>query len=664
MSELAKTQDPLERKDDEKKASYYRGYFLAEKRRQVVDHDPTWGQLIFSGILTALPIVAMYYLFVRMNRVAGEVVKPGAKPGFFASAMRESQKMMDPLSGRNFRVEIKDTKFKHVIGSPEALSEVQQYVDFLRDPTRFTRLGGRLPKGCLLTGEPGTGKTMLARAVAGEANVPFFTCSGADFIEVYSGSGPKRVRELFNEAKAAAPSVIFIDEIDAVGARGNHQNGGGMSGEENRTVNQVLAEMDGLMSSEAVIIFAATNFPDNLDKAMLREGRFDRKVELPMPDREAREDLFKHYLKRIITGDPDGYLGLPSKSEETPRDAPPPTEPTGSDAASVAEAAKVRQEKIEADTKAYELALTQSKEVADSSVKNSLLAARVAALTPGVSPATVNAIVNEAALAAAVANEKRVGLKQLLPAIDDVLVGKKHRSRMTDSASARVALHEAGHTLVGWLLPQQSDVIKVTIVPRGGAGGFTQFVGREKLDMATDRVFFTDICVALGGRIAECTRHDNLTAGAQDDLQRATKNALQQFLAFGMSGNVGLLAFDYNRLDAGRMYQHASDAISTEAEAEAQMLVAAAMKYTTKLVEDNKEKLFAIADALVEKKELLQEDIERLIGPRPPLTTAALAPEAEAALAYFLQRTQDVAIAADRDGGAPAANTTQQMVTQ
>lgn len=612
MTEASETAD--ERK---KTSNYYRGFFVAEQRRPVVEHEPTLGQMVASGVFAALPMVLMYWLYQRSQRAASQMQQQVGKPGFLQDMMQSMQKMTNPAGARNFRVEVRDKTFKDVIGVPEALAEVKQYVDFLKEGEKFTRLGARLPKGCLLTGEPGTGKTLMAKAVAGEANVPFFSCSGADFIEVYAGSGPKRVRELFAEAKKEAPSVIFVDEIDAVGSRGNH---GGSSGEENRTVNQLLAEMDGLQANEFVVVFAATNHPDNIDKALLREGRFDRKIELPMPDKVAREELLLCSLNDVITGDPNGRL----KPKPTPVTKP-------------ADGTTQRSETDEA----LELAVDDPVE-ADPAVSNSVFAKRLAELTPGCSPATLVTIVNEAALAAAVSNAKRVELSHLLPAIDDVIVGKKHRSRMSAAASERVALHEAGHTLAAWMLPNQSDVIKVSITPRGQAAGFTQQVGREALDMQTDVCMFTDICVMLGGRIAESTRFANLSTGASDDFERATKSAVAQFIALGMSPHTGLLAFDHNRLDGGRMYQKHSEMTQAAAEREASLLVEAAFKYTTQLLTEKKDKLDAITSLLVEKKEVLREDLERLLGPRNT-KVSSLDPRVRAALKRFIRGAEDTA---------------------
>ncbi|GET88051.1 ATP-dependent zinc metallopeptidase, putative [Leishmania tarentolae] len=577
--------DPLQRDmptsgeggaSEAKKPSYFRGFFVAERRRKVVNHDPTLGQAIGGAVVMALPVALIILLVMRRRARLAAQTASGTTPkegGFFSEMQRMMRQTMNPMGEKDFKVSVKDTKFSDVVGVPEALAEVQQYVNFLRTPQVFTRLGGRLPKGCILTGEPGTGKTLLAKAVAGEADVPFYSCSGADFIEVYAGSGPKRVRELFAAAKKDAPSVIFIDEIDAVGSRSSGNGAMGLSSEENRTINQLLAELDGLQSNEAVVVFAATNFVDSLDKALLREGRFDRKVEIPMPDRQARQDLFKHYLSRITCED----------------------------------------------------TMHLSKKLAD--------------LTPGVSPATISAIVNEGALSAAIKDKAVVTAVDLLPAIDDVLVGKKHRSRMSHDAARRVALHESGHALVAWLLPEQTDVVKISITPRGPAGGFTQQVGREVLDMATEFSLFTDICVMLGGRLAEMTQHESLTTGAQDDYQRATQTAIREFLAFGMSRQVGFLSYELQRLSEGRMHQKHSEAAHMMAEEEAARLVAAASDHVKVLLRSHDAVLRKLAALLFEKKELLREDIEAIVGPRQG-TSSTVSEQTRAALRRFVDASE------------------------
>lgn len=571
----------------------------------------------------------------------------GQEKGNFRDDLKKVfQNAMTPLSPRNFLVNVKGTKFQDVIGMPEAVGQVQQYVDFLKHPEKFTRLGARLPKGCLLSGPPGTGKTLLAKAVAGEADVPFFTCNGADFVELYAGSGPKRVRELFEAAKSKSPSVIFIDELDAVGSRSGQAVGSSISAEENRTINQLLAELDGLSSSESVVVFAATNFRDNIDKALLREGRFDRKVELSLPDQTGRRDLFLHYLKKI----------------------------------------KLKEEDVSADTSSSFLGSLFSSISSDKDKPmryDLAIAAQLASLTPGASPATIATVVNEAAINAAVEGHSAVPASCLFPSVDDVLWGKKQfsrSSRIPKSALLRTAWHESGHALVAWLLaPLQSDVLKISIIPRhlhaspagnGGTGGiltgFTQQVGKEVLDMKTELSLFTDICVMLGGQHGElmlmrqkqeenqcvsketkihqedlhCPPHLGLrgvSTGAQDDVQRATQVALESLLSFGMAPPVpfvadvgmpsegqecektfpthlGLLSYEPERLREGRIYQKHSSAAQALAEEEAGRLISAASQFVEALLLQHADALGNLAAALVEKKELHRGDLERLLG--------------------------------------------------
>lgn len=604
--------DPLQPENESSHApEYYYGFYCAEKRRAVVNPEQSFsfGQTLFTGVLSAAPIVFLAWLFFRGK----SFLSGGPSKGLFASkkwqqmteeATKMMEKMMDPMGNRDFRINVKDTKFKDVIGIPEAVQEVQQYVQFLHKPAAFMRLGARLPRGCLLTGPPGTGKTLLAKAVAGEADVPFFSCSGADFIEVYAGSGPKRVRELFQAAKKAAPSVVFIDEIDAVGSRGGQKHSSS-EGEENRTINQLLAEMDGIEPNDAVVVLAATNFAESIDKALLREGRFDRKVDIPMPDCAARVELFQHYLGRVVT-----------KAE----DAPDPSKGVKPAEAATASSAP--------SSIPVEIAVTN----------NVAWAQRLAELTPGVAPARIATIVNEAALAAAVGGDRAVTLDRLVPAIDDVVVGKKQRSRMTESALRRLALHEAGHTLVAWMLPLQRSVTKVSIIPRGSTYGHTQQLGKESLDPTTDKLLFTDLCVKLGGREAEQTVYAELTSGAQDDLQQATRAAINQFLAFGMSQQVGLLSYDYRRLEEGRMYQLCSEATQAAAERHARALIDVAAAHVRSVLTTHSAALQKLATELHDRRELLMERIQELLGERPLMHRFPKA--VEDAIAGFLEDAQ------------------------
>eukprot|EP00760_Papus_ankaliazontas_P033139 PhM_4_TR6197/c0_g1_i1/m.43369/K03798/ftsH, hflB; cell division protease FtsH len=562
---------------------YFKGFHDGTVKTQGLQMGSaaSWaGPLIANLILFVVPV---WYIRRRMMNTK----TPGS-----ASELME---MFNPLKSRDFRVDVKGTNFKDVIGVDEAKEEVRQYVDFLKDPGKYTKLGGRLPKGCLLTGRPGTGKTLLAKAVAGEANVPFFSCSGADFIEVFGGSGPKRVRELFQAARSANPCVVFIDEIDAIGSRGGGRGMGGSSSEENRTINQLLSELDGMQGSDNIIVMAATNFPDAIDKALLREGRFDRKVTIPMPDGAARRELFDFYLTRIVTGDknckPQSYTPPPKRASES----------TDGNNTTTTEVAPITPEVVDVP-----------------GVNNVELAVALSDRTPGVSPAQIATIVNEAALTSAVSGEKYVSLKYLQDAIDDVLIGKKHRQRMSDLALKRTAYHEVGHCIMAWTSPLQKDVIKLSIIPRGRAGGYTQQVQEEALDPHTNVFLFSQLCVLAGGRVAEQLTFGDVSTGAMDDLQRATKVALDKLLLYGMSKGMGHLSFKHDsQKSEGRGWMPFSEDLHAEAEAEARAMVDRAFKHTEEMLMKNNDKLVALAELLLEKKELDRAAIEKVLGPRP-----------------------------------------------
>ncbi|PWV17562.1 hypothetical protein C3747_18g149 [Trypanosoma cruzi] len=544
---------------DNHQLEYKRG--LEDARRHRSRTEDNWVRASVGPLLWFGVPFAVAWLYLRRQAPASAKINP------FEGMMEQ----MMPIKKRQFRVDVKGTKFEDVIGIPEAKQEVQQYVEFLTSPNKFTRLGARLPKGCLLTGEPGTGKTLLAKAVAGEADVPFFSCSGSDFIELMGGSGPKRVRELFEEARSSAPAIVFIDEIDAIGSRAG-KIGGSVSSEENRTINQLLAELDGLNTgTDAIIVIAATNFQDNIDKALLREGRFDRKVNIEMPDKAARVDIFKHYLNRVGTGDPRGR-----KVDE--EGEPLPT---------------------------------------NENVDNLELARELADLTPGVSPATIATIVNEAALQSGIREKRLVDKESILEAVDNTLVGRKHRNRQSVTSLRRTAIHEAGHALTAWMLPSVKQVLKVSVVPRGHALGYTQRAGAEYHEYQTNATLLADMVVMLGGRAAEETILGNPSAGAMDDLQRATDLALKQMVAFGMDANAGLLSYHPESTQAGRIFVNYSNTAQRIAEEEAKKLVSLAYELAVGIVKANKAKLDAMVTELVDRKELLTGDLERLWGERP-----------------------------------------------
>ncbi|KPI90811.1 putative ATP-dependent zinc metallopeptidase [Leptomonas seymouri] len=596
---------------------YYKGFHDGVVRPS----GPIWGNAV-SWIIPLVVNVAFFvgpvwYFRRKYMQAMGSAAASAADKKGAASRgpMGGLMDMMNPMKSKDFRTEVKGTTFKDVIGIPEAKEDLKQYVDFLKDPAKFTRLGARLPKGCLLTGQPGTGKTLLARAVAGEASTPFFSCSGADFIEIFGGSGPKRVRELFGEAKKAAPCVVFIDEIDAIGSRnqGGRSMGGGGSSEENRTINQLLAELDGLTSKEAIVVIAATNYPEAIDKALLREGRFDRKVNIPMPDHKARCELFEFYLNRVITGDPNCKPKV--QVFKTRKEGE-------SGGAGAEDKSKGTEENTEVKTLVVEDAKPEMIKVIPG-VSNAEHAKVLADRTPGVSPAQISTIVNEGALAAAMEGKEVVPLSALQESIDDVLIGKKHRQRMSDVALHRTAYHEVGHCIMAWMNPLQKDVIKLSIIPRGRAGGYTQQVQDEAMEPHTDEFLFSQLCVLMGGRVAESIFEKDISIGAMDDLQRATRLAMEKLLKYGMSKTIGQLAFKPNEKNDGRAWMTWSEDLHAKVEAEARQLVESAYKHTEKILLEYKEKHIELAELLLKQKELNQTDITQVLGARPVLTAAS-----------------------------------------
>lgn len=607
-----------------------------------------WGQLGVAVLNGAIFVGAPLYIFWRMSK--------GINPaGGGSKAMEKMMEKMNPVQQRNFRMEVKNVAFKDVIGVPEAKTEVKQYVDFLKAPDRFSSLGARLPRGALLTGKPGTGKTLLAKAVAGEAEVPFFSCSGADFIEIYGGSGPKRVRELFEEAKKAAPAVIFIDELDSVGSKRSGGDGG-MGGEENRTTNALLAEMDGMGTNDGVVVFAATNFPEQLDSALTRPGRFDRKVEIPVPDEAARKELFDYYLRKITTaGSFDEKVPILKKKVEAAkaevekkRNAPDFEDKKKKLADLRALMTKLNANENEADKEKKEKALaTQIRQLQkdmgeqDVFVPNftppteeeakeaTTLAADLAARTPGVTPASIATIANEAALVAAERGASFVKGSDISDAIDNVLIGKKHRSRMSDHGLKRTAYHEAGHTVAQWYCGTQTPVVKVSVIPRGKAGGYTQFRQKEELDPQTDKYLFEQLIVLLAGRNAEKIFFGDYSTGAHDDLQRAFRAAKDQVQHYGMSEAFGPMAIDPRSEQRGRGMSQMSEALLAKVEVQAKIIVEKADAECLKLLKSNRKKMEELSDRIYATKELNENQIQNILGNK----VIAPAPELRAALA-------------------------------
>ncbi|MEW6320054.1 MAG: ATP-dependent zinc metalloprotease FtsH [Acidobacteriota bacterium] len=444
----------------------------------------------------------------------------------------------------------KKVTFRDVAGADEAKEELQEIIDFLKEPQKFQKLGGRIPKGVLLMGPPGTGKTLLARAVAGEANVPFFSISGSDFVEMFVGVGASRVRDLFEQGKKNAPCIIFIDEIDAVGRHRGAGLGGGHD-EREQTLNQLLVEMDGFESNEGVILMAATNRPDVLDPALLRPGRFDRRVVVNRPDVKGREGILSVHSRKIPLAD-DVDIRVLARG------------------------------------------------------------------TAGFTGADLANLVNEAALNAARHNKKVVTMADLEFAKDKVLMGAERRSMIVTDEEKRVtAIHEAGHALLGVLLPHADPLHKVTIIPRGMALGLTQQLPLEEKHNYSRSYLNDQIAILLGGRIAEEITTGNITTGAGNDLERATDLARRMVCEWGMSDAMGPLTFGKKeeQIFLGReIAQHMdySEDTALKIDAEVKRIVTEAYTRATDLLREHKQPLLAIADALLAREVLDAEQVKRI----------------------------------------------------
>ena len=481
------------------------------------------------------------FLFLMMNRqMSGVGGGTNAKMMNFGKS-RARMSMPDD----------KKVTFQNVAGLEEEKEELKEVVDFLKDPQKYTKVGARIPKGVILVGPPGTGKTLLAKAVAGEAGVPFFSISGSDFVEMFVGVGASRVRDLFDQAKKNAPCIVFIDEIDAVG----RQRGAGLGGghdEREQTLNQLLVEMDGFGANEGIIMIAATNRPDILDPALLRPGRFDRQIVVDRPDIRGRLAILKVHAK-----------GKPI----------------------------------------------------DSNVDMEVLARR----TPGFTGADLANLVNEGALLAARHNQMTITMSDLEEAAERVMMGPERRSRViSDNEKRLTAYHEGGHTLVGMLLDHTDPVHKVTIIPRGRAGGYTLSLPKEDRYYATRSELLDELKVLLGGRVAEALVLHEISSGASNDLQRATELARQMTCEYGMSERLGAVTFGHRQQQVflGRDIGHEnmySEKIAAEIDGEIRRFIDEAYEGTVKLLQDNIDKLHLIAQALIERETLEEHEIKELV---------------------------------------------------
>ena len=497
-----------------------------------------WGDILSFLFPLALLVFIWMFFFRRMSKGSG-----GPGGGIF-NVGKSQAKLFDKES--NIKV-----TFKDVAGLAEAKQEVEEIVSFLKSPDKYTKLGGKIPKGALLVGPPGTGKTLMAKAMAGEANVPFFSMSGSDFVEMFVGVGASRVRDLFKQAKEKAPCIIFIDEIDAIGrARGKNPNMGSNDEREN-TLNQLLTEMDGFETNSGVIILAATNRADILDSALLRAGRFDRQIYVDLPELKDREAIFKVHLKPLKLA-----------------------------------------EDVDVDFLAKQ--------------------------TPGFSGADIANVANEAALIAARKNKNAVEKQDFLDAIDRIVGGLENRSKVIKSSERKaIAYHEAGHATVSWLLEHAHPLLKVTIVPRGKALGAAWYLPQER-QITTKTQLLDQMCSVLGGRAAEELVFGQISTGAQNDLEKATKQAYAMVSIFGMSDKIGNLSYyDSSGQSDFSFTKPYSEKTAELIDAEVKEMVEAAYVRAKQLLSDHLEQHREVAELLIEREVIFSDDLERILGKRP-----------------------------------------------
>ena len=503
------------------------------------EEEPSFLQTLFVSWFPMLLLIGVWIFFMRQMQ--------GGKGGAFSFG-KSKARMLDDTANK--------VRFNDVAGCDEAKQDVQEVVDFLKDPSKYQRLGGHIPRGILLVGPPGTGKTLLAKAIAGEAGVPFFSISGSDFVEMFVGVGAARVRDMFENAKKNAPCIIFIDEIDAVG----RQRGAGLGGgndEREQTLNQMLVEMDGFETGTNIIVIAATNRPDVLDPALLRPGRFDRQVVVPLPDIRGREQILNVHMKKI---------------------------PVAQD--------------VRADI--------------------------LARGTPGFSGADLANLVNEAALFAARRNGRVVDMNDFELAKDKIMMGAERKSMvMTEDEKRNTAYHESGHALVAKLMPKSDPVHKVTIIPRGRALGVTMQLPEEDHYAYDKQYLLTRIAILFGGRIAEEVFMHQMTTGASNDFERATQMARDMVTRYGMSDSMGVMVYAENEGDPflGRSLtrtSHISEETMRAVDNEIRRILEEQYTTARKLIEDNADKVEAMAQALLKWETIDADQIDDIMASKPP----------------------------------------------
>ncbi|MBE0466494.1 MAG: ATP-dependent zinc metalloprotease FtsH [Candidatus Desulforudis sp.] len=504
------------------------------QHRQELPDRPSWLTTMFMSFLPILLLVGLFFFLMQQSQGGGSRVMSFGK---------SRAKLHSP--------DTPQVTFSDVAGVDEVKEELQELVDFLKDPGKFSEIGARIPKGVLLFGPPGTGKTLLARAVAGEAGVPFYSISGSDFVEMFVGVGASRVRDLFENAKKHSPCIVFIDEIDAVG----RQRGAGLGGghdEREQTLNQLLVEMDGFSPHEGIIVVAATNRPDILDPALLRPGRFDRQIIVTQPDINGRREILEIHARN---------------------------KPLADD--------------VELDV--------------------------IARRTPGFSGADLENVINEAALLAARADKKRIGMEELENAIERVIAGPAKKSRViSDYEKKLVSYHESGHALVSYFLPNSDPVHKISIIPRGRAGGYTLLLPKEERYYATRSQLLDQITMLLGGRVAEDLVLKEISTGAQNDLERATEIARKMIMEYGMSDELGPLTLGRKQdtpflgrdISRDRNY---SEEVASSIDQEVRRIIDDCYRRAGTILTNSMEGLHLVANTLFERETLEGKEFENLI---------------------------------------------------
>ncbi len=521
---------------------------LIDNNVEIVGKQPErqsiWAQLLVASF-PILVIISVFMFFMRQMQGGG-----GGRGGPMSFGKSKARLLSED--------QVK-TNLADVAGCDEAKEEVGELVEFLRDPGKFQRLGGRIPRGVLMVGPPGTGKTLLAKAIAGEAKVPFFTISGSDFVEMFVGVGASRVRDMFEQAKKHAPCIIFIDEIDAVGRHRGAGLGGGHD-EREQTLNQLLVEMDGFEMNDGIIVIAATNRPDVLDPALLRPGRFDRQVVVGLPDIRGREQILKVHMRKVPVGDN--------------------VEP-----------------------------------------------AVIARGTPGFSGADLANLVNEASLFAARASKRLVEMKEFEQAKDKIMMGAERKSMvMSEKEKLNTAYHEAGHAIVGRLVPEHDPVYKVSIIPRGRALGVTMFLPEEDRYSLSKRALVSQICSLFGGRIAEemTLGFDGVTTGASNDIMRATHLARNMVTKWGLSEKLGPLMYAEEEGEvflgrsAGSQHTNVSGETAKAIDEEVRSIIDGCYGTAKRLLEENRDKLDMMADALMKYETIDSNQIDDIMAGREP----------------------------------------------